>query len=441
LLITLRRGVRDAAGIGVAAYLSVCYRLPPSLLRTAATNSQTAGGDYHWSARSLFALVIVIVLFGAAWWVSRRRQPSTRFILLLATLLTTIAFLASYDFNVAPQGLRYHVEMEIPICVLLGFAAERLWQTLPRAGRLALIALSLLLAIYQTGHYWNFARALILPPADVTGTVEYRITRKMESYFGPERVMIAGSPALWANVFSDTRQLAGAHDQFNPNQSLLAAGFIQYGGRDAAKISARDYIVWLEAFGAHGINVPGPASEEPYKPFHANPNLFEGLLPVVDRDRGDTIYRVPQRSDGLAHVVPANAVAHQFGINDAARYVAALNDPSLPLATWRETSDSTATIAANVQPGQLISVQTTYSPGWQVTANGQREGAFRDGLGMLVIQPSCSGRCQFQLRFDGGMETKITFWISLLTITAIAGFLLRATLKVRRAWTPSKAAN
>ena len=416
--------------IGSAAYLAVCPWLRPSLLRIAARNSEIAGGDYHWSPRSFVALAIVILSFAAAWLASRRWKAPHRFVLLLAALLTSIPVLASFGLNAMPQAMRYHVEMEIPLCLLLAFGAHRLWRILPRGAGLAIITFGLMLAMWQAGHYWRFARQLILPPADVYNSVEYRITSQMVTEFGRERVMIAGSPALFANVFANVRQLAGAHDQFNANPSLLAAGLVQYGGRDAARLGGSQYVIWLQAFGAHGINVPGETSEEPYKPFHENPNLFEGLLPVIWRDRGDTIYRVPQRSEGLAHVVPPAAIVRvapksPYDSDAAARYVAALNDPSLPLASWQESEAGSAIIRGEVQPGQVVSVQTTYNQGWRATVNGMRQRTFADGLGMLVIEPACRGDCEIHLRFDGGIEAKVTMWISILTLAAIGGCLWR----------------
>jgi hypothetical protein len=343
---------------------------------------------------------------------------------------------SEFGLNALPQPLRFHTEMEIPLCLLAVFAVERLWRAGTRGAKAAMLAAGLLLAAWQAEHYWRFARQIIVPPAELRETVEYRIPRHMEERFGRERVMVAGSPALWANVFADLRQLAGAHDQFNANSALLSAGIFQYGGLDAARLDGARYILWLKAFGAHGINVPGPDSQEPYKPFRRNPNLFEGLLPVVERERGDTIYRVPQRNSGLARVIPAGAIVSQapkspFDVEPVSRYDASIDDASLPLASWEELDASSAKVRAEVRPGQVVSVAMTYNPGWRATVHGEPQRTFSDGLGMLVIEPSCRGMCEIDLNYDGGPEARITKWVSLLTCASIGGWLLVAGIRKR----------
>jgi len=436
LLVTNRaRPWRDRLGlllaIGLFAYVCVCRWLPPSLLRVAARGSQAAGGDYHWTPRSLLAVGIVAALFAAAWYLSRRwRETHVRFFLLLGVLLTAITLLgAQFSMNALPQPLRYHLEMELPLCALAAFAAERLWRAAPRGAKVAMASAAVLLAGWQTVHYRQFAHGLILPPADLPDAVEYRIPRLMEQHFGRERVMVSGSPALWANVFADLRQLAGAHDQFNPNASLLAAGFIQYGGLDAARLDGERYVLWLKAFGVHGINVPEADSREPYKPFRRNPGLFNGALRVVARDRGDTIYEVPQRNRGLARVVPASVLVRRppsspFDTEGVARYVTALDDSSLPAASWEETGAGAATVRTQLEPGQVVSIAMTDSPGWRATVRGIPQRTFSDGLGMLVVAPDCRGPCEIRLHYDGGPEATLTKWLSRLAWVAMGTWLV-----------------
>jgi hypothetical protein len=179
--------------------------------------------------------------------------------------------------------------------------------------------------------------------------------------------------------------------------------------------------LWLKALGAHAVSVPGPHSEEVYKPF-VNPRKFDGLLPVLWREGDDTIYGVPTRSDSLAHVMAAGDLVRDPPVNglDVAqleKYVAALEAPVYPEAKWRWTSRHSAAIDATVAPGQVIATQVTYTPGWNATAAEVTQ----DGLGLLVLKPTCQGACQIALTYDGGAEWRITCLLSVGAMLLVLG--------------------
>jgi hypothetical protein len=205
------------------------------------------------------------------------------------------------------------------------------------------------------------------------------------------------------------------------------AVFIIYTGLDAGPHDAEASIFWLKAFGAHTIYVPGPASREHYHPI-ANSHKFDGILPVLWHEEDDTIFGVPQRSGSMAHVIPRGAVVSRQPVNgvdlDPARaYVAALDDPSLPLARLDWTSPSRAVIDAGMIPGQLVSVQETWMQGWRATANSRPVRVFGDKLGLIVIDPNCSGPCHIDLSFGLTTEGWIVRILS-LTVTFLALVLL-----------------
>jgi hypothetical protein len=188
--------------------------------------------------------------------------------------------------------------------------------------------------------------------------------------------------------------------------------FVIYTGMNAGSQGGEISVLWLKAFGVHGISVPGPGSRELWNPFD-NPNKFEGLLPVVWQDATDTIYRVPQRSDSLVYVIPDSATItrepeHGLDVEEIRRYVAALEDPSLalPEVTWR--SSGSAVIRSTIEPGQVISVQVNHFSGWKAMAGGVPQPVFRDGLGLLGIRPDCRGPCEIELVYDGGLEHAAT---------------------------------
>jgi hypothetical protein len=99
------------------------------------------------------------------------------------------------------------------------------------------------------------------------------------------------------------------------------------------------------------------------------------------------------------------------------RYVAALEDNSLPTASFAWQSPHSALITAPVPPGDVLSIQITYNPGWHARVSGSSTRIEKDGLGLMTISPACSGVCTVALAYDGGRE-------ALLTHSAAAAMLI-----------------
>jgi hypothetical protein len=183
----------------------------------------------------------------------------------------------------------------------------------------------------------------------------------------------------------------------------------------------------LKAFGVSAIAVSGPKSQEYWKPF-AHPAKFEGMLPVLWRADDVTIYRIPQRTVSLGHVVPKNALVsrspHQpsdtSGID---QYVAALDDPQLPMAELQWESKNRIRIRTSVGPEQVISFQVSYHPGWHASVAGGRKVAVNsDALGLMWLQPGVCSPCDVALSYDGGWELRFCRYVSFVAITAFLIF-------------------
>jgi hypothetical protein len=87
-------------------------------------------------------------------------------------------------------------------------------------------------------------------------------------------------------------------------------------------------------------------------------------------------------------------------------YVAALEDPVLPIAEMTWTSRHSARIVAELRRDQFVSVQVTYHPGWRAEVDGARRRVIGDKIGLMAIEPQCEGRCTIDLIYDGGTEMK-----------------------------------
>jgi len=390
----------------------------------------TAGGDYRFTLRSLAALSVEAALFALLWlWARRSRQPAhLRFFVFFAVLASAIPILGAFaNWNVVPQPHRYQLDMEMAICWAAVFAFQPLADRWPRPARVLAALLLVCLAARQTILYRRFARTLI-QPADVAQLFEYQTAVWLDQHLHGRRVMATGSCSLWLNAFVDSPQLSGGHDPFALNRMQLIAVYITYSA-DAGNRGGEFATLWLQAFGVHAINVSGPHGREFYKAV-ANPRMFEGLLPVLWREGDDTIYQVPQRTDSLAHVIPASAVVqraplHGLDVEPIRPFVAALEDASLPPAEIRWDSLSSGRIHTMLRPGQVVSVQINYHPGWHAQANGAPQPLVRDGLGLMIVKPDCSGPCTIDLSFDGGAEYKVARVAS--WVAALAALLWLAT--------------
>ncbi len=221
--------------------------------------------------------------------------------------------------------------------------------------------------------------------------------------------MVPGAMSFWLNTWSDVPQLNGCCEQ---NVIVQYARYAQYifhtddhAGTRAAEIS----LAWLQAFGVQQVAVAGPRSTEPYHAM-ADPWKFEGRLEALWRDNADdVIYRVPQRSRSLAHIVEARELVARppvngIDIDPLAPYIAAIEDPSRPEAPAQWLSDQEIRIVAPLKPDELLSVQIAWDPGWEAHVAGRRCSTRADQLGLLVLEPRCESTCQVRLTYSGGRE-------------------------------------
>ena len=429
IVLALRRGFGTLAATGLAAYLWVSPWLPPSLLALIRKDQWTTGQHFRNSQPMQFLLAGMLVATVLIWFATRRLQPLERFSALFAPWMCVfpMAFFL-YDITLVPQSGRYQIELELAMSLLAGWIFARLWGHSGRAGRILLAVLVLAAGFQQTKVYRRFARGLIRP-VEITSTIEYKVTHWLDRNMPGQLVMISGDVEYLYNVLSNNPQLGGGHEPQVPNWMDRVAIFSIYTGGGAPEKEGESALLWLKAFGAQAVYVPGEKSRENYHPV-VHPHKFDGLLPVLWHEEDDTIFAVPQRSKSRAHVVPRGALVARQPIHgldqEAARvFVAALDDPALPLAEQTWQGNAAFTVRAPVRSGQVVSVQMSYLPGWKATVNGHAVPVRGDGLGLLVMEPDCDGACEIHAWY--GMTTEAWFCriASLLVSFGLAAMLFR----------------
>jgi len=414
-------------GLGALAYALACSWIPPSTIKDIRNNAQSVGGNYQHAYVTLPMFVAIGILSAALLkYVMHRLKASValQFSILFALLIGAVPLAATwFNITIVPQPERYHLEMDLAICLASAFAFQAIAaRTSPRLNvplAVALVALSLFPARLDR----RFARRII-KPIDIAETIEYQTAKWFETHIQGGRVLAPGTISFWLNAFTDTPQLDGGFDQgiVNRTHNLVTYQILTADG--AGDRAAEIATLWLRAYGVQAIAVGGANSREMYKPFQ-HPDVFASAFPQATHDGDDAVYWVPARSASLAFVMARESVVrkqpiHGRDIAETQTYVQSLNVP----AKFRWTSRHSAEIQATARPEQVVSVQITYHPGWHATANGKSCRVFGDGLGQIVIEPHCDGACQLELTYDGGLEMRVAKIMSGASCLGCLGWIL-----------------
>jgi hypothetical protein len=220
-----------------------------------------------------------------------------------------------------------------------------------------------------------------------------------------------------SNAFTDVPQLAGCCDPSVPTFSHRLALYTIYSAENAGDRYIPAVLLWLKAYGAQAILVTGPNSSEFFRPY-ARPGAFRNALPQLWRYGDNVIYKVPSASLSFAHVLDRTELVNRQPANglDTAGlevYVAGL-ERARSQAEFQWINPHQARVHAQVAKGQVVSVQISYDPGWRATISGIGQTIRSDALGLMVIDPACTGSCDIDLEFGPGFGVHWTTWVQIL---------------------------
>lgn len=407
---------RVASTLG-CAYLICCPFLPPSLFFAISRNQQFHGsvvyGPGSFTAVGLVLLGCVLiwlacVRFRAGWWF--------QFVALLTWIMLAIPLISVHlGRTFLPQSVRYKMEAELGLCLLLAYALRSGIERWPMSIRVSLALLGLSIAAEQVVSHRKFAKT-ILKPVDPAVNIEYKAARWAAENLPGARVWYPGALGQWLNACSESPQMMGSSWSTAYNAVHQRIGYqLLYSSQPQ---DAENAMHWLRAYGVQAFAIAGKRSPEFWKPI-GHPELFEGCE-VLWREEDTKICSVPGASGPIAHVLSRDALVHAEprdwrDASGVRRFTAALDKP----AAWQWEGTDSALIRANASAGEAIHIQVTHHPGWRATQTGNSVPIHRDGLGMMWIESPCSGPCDIKLSYDGGWELKLCRWISILTIATI----------------------
>ncbi len=424
------RAMLRSALIALAGYALASPWTNPSLIKTVRSVA-LMDGEMDWSSRGFLALGILALAGVGVWWLSSRfiHEWPQRWMALFACPSVLIPGLDHYaHIHFLPQPQRYLPELEMALCLIIVFGARSVFRRIPERTRGFVVAAALILAVGQIAALRQFV-AKMTAPMNVASSIEYRSAKWFESAFPEGRVLAVGSMATWLNAYANVQQMGGQSYSTAPSRMQQIANWSIMTGEAMGAREAELTLLWMKAYGVQAVAVPGPRSPEAWKPFH-NPSKFEGVLPVLWREDDTTIYRVPQSSSSLAHVMRRERVVHLpphngLDTKEIASYVDALDHPVASASfEWRGPNE--ALIHARVLPGDALSVQVTYDKGWHAFVNGVPRKILYDGLQLMVIDPACSGDCDVRLVYDGGWEAKLCRAACLATLLLFAARIIYA---------------
>jgi len=367
---------------GLIAWIVVIRYLPPSLIlamRTAAPYGPEGG----WTTGSWLALAVTVGAVAAAFAATHRAAPELRFMCLFTVFAALPPLLQTYaGIHVFPQPNRYRLELDFALALLVPFGLRPLISRMPRVAQAVLCAGLIAAAVPLVIEQRRWAKRELRTP-DGNQSIEAVTARWIEANLPRTRVMFAGSMALWANAFTSVPQLAGGSWSQSAHPVQLAGLPVIHSG------PAEEAVRWLKAYGAGAVVVSSRDSAEFWKPY-TNPEKFEGLLPVLWRRDGVTVYEVPRQSPSIAHVLKREPLGRLD------RYVAALDQESARAAVqW--LGPGRLFIRTRVLLDEVVSVQITYNPGWRARVHGETVAVHGDGLGLLWVEPGCNGSCEIEL--------------------------------------------
>lgn len=420
---------------GVYSYALCARFLTPSLLLAISASSKNDGGG--WNSRSWLAVGCVVAGLAIVWFAGRRiKDRSFHFVLLFAWITLAIPALdVHFHTHFLPQPGRYAFEAELGLASALAFCIRAALRRAPRALSAGLLVLFLVACYSQIKVDRRDAKNWI-KDSDLTTTIEYRAAVWASAHLPGERIYLPGSMNKWGGDFAQLQQFSGSSwSQAYSQLQQFGVEMLEWGAA-TPEDHRRLALPWLRAYGLDAVCVNGPKSHA-YWP-NPHPLQLDGIYPVLWREDDTTIYRLPKRTPGFAHLVSESAILREEpkAPNDVAgidRYVAALDQPAFPAATFAWEGTNRIHIHTDARPDQVLSVQVSWHPGWHAVVGGKKIDVRKDGLGLMWMRPECNGACDLQLDYDGGWELRICRWLGYVAWAGLIVWFVLARLTRSRA--------
>ncbi len=417
----LRTSLPRLVLIGALAFGLAAMPVPPSqILGTFAQANRMDPRSIDDPVQRMAVVILILAVVLARLLLDKYKVPlAIRFPILFALLTGYLVVMDVWaHIRIMPFANRFHVALEIPLILIFISLAKMAIDRWPRL-RTGAFALLLCFCVVQAVNYRRYVR-LIIQPINVANTVEYQVARWCDENLHGERVLTFGSVSIWLNEFADTPQMTGLFEHSLTNVQNMSFGYMVGHAGSSAEEAADGALLWMKAWAVRAVAIGGPGSGEAYRSI-VFPYRFHNKLQLAWSSGDDYIYWVPQRTPGLARVVRERDLVtkppmHGLDLGELRPFVAALDDPALPVASLRWQGPSDALVRGVLTPDQVYSVSINWDRGWTATANGRPIPVRADGLGLIAIAPQCSGPCEVELHWTAAPESQIVTGVTLATL-------------------------
>jgi hypothetical protein len=390
----------------------------------------TPGGGEGGAAYLWLPVILIAALAGVAW--LDRRLPeglalAVGWIAIFGAIVVARQFAA---ITLAPQPIRYALELDAAAAIALGIAAAWLIRR-PHALRsgpiraAANVALAAIVIAVGAGG-WLSVRDRLAPDHAWSGWSERQVALWLSAHLAPgERAYLTGDHAFWAGVFADVAQVRGGVDFAFSNPWWAHVTYQVNNGSDPD--IAR---LWMQALPVRYIVVTGPASSEVYRDF-ADPKKFDGRLPVVFDRTGVRIYEVSPVGDSRVVVArigdlaaPTSAIdreaisAYTNRIADG-RAAGALEPRGL--GAWRADVD--------VRDGEQVILRQAYDTGWHARVDGRAASVRADPIGQLLVDVPAGHHV---IELEHGLHTDFIAGLAVAIATAVMWASVSLRRRLRR---------
>jgi hypothetical protein len=268
--------------------------------------------------------------------------------------------------------------------------------------------------------YISSSRKFVEANKDIKQTAEFKIAKWLGENTDKEkgeRVYLTGSPAFFANAFSDVLQIRGAADNGQPNPWWADVSY-QFNKGEDEKLASD----WLSAYGVRYIVVEGPATITPYRDF-ADPQKFEEIFGVAKEIDGFRIYKTKNTTDMFVLV-------NSQELMDSSKIENVLDEENLKKFNeairkekeidfdykWWEEPDKAKILVSQVGESDGIFFRTTYDPGWRAKVDGKRLEIKKAGPDMMLILPRKAGNYEISLSWHPPKSIYLGWGITILTL-------------------------
>ena len=379
----------------------------------------------------LWLPVVLIATLGAVAWLDRRLPEGGALAVGWTAVFGVIVVARQFaSVELAPQPIRYALELDAAAAIGIGIAAARALRKLPalQPGRVRAVAGIALAAVFIAvgAGGWLTVRERLGPDVAWRDWSERRVALWLSQHLGPgERAYLTGDHAFWADVFADVPQVRGGVDFAFSNPWWAHVTYQVNNGTDA-DISK----MWMAALPVRYIVVPGPASSEVYRDY-ADPKKFDGGLPVAFDEGGVRIYEVSRTGDARLVVARVADLATPTSAIDRTAISEYMKRIAGGRASTRLEVRGLGSFRAEVEvrDGEQVVLRQAYDTGWRATVDGRPANARADAIGQLVVDVP-AGRHVVEL--EHGVHTDFIAGVAVAIVTALLWLTISVRRRIRR---------